>query len=437
MREIISLHVGQCGNRIGEKFWEAITTEHEIDRATGQLSEDKEGNLNVLFREGRNNRYVPRAILVDTDPGCLDSIRSGGDCRYLFSPENTVHGNTGTSNNWGTGHYEREELLEQTMDVIRIEVERCDRLSGFQLTHSLSGGSGSGFGTRMLAQVREQYSDPIINIYSVIPDSTTGLVNAVYNSVLSIHQIVENADMCVFLDNISLSGICEKRQNISKPSFSQLNSLAASVMSDCCSMQRFSGTMGTCDWRKMAVNMVPFPRMHFFFASWVPVISKPNSPYANTSASDLCTMAYEKSNITLNINPDHGRYITSSLLCRGDMTSYEVEYFNPTQTRHHNKFAEWIPDNTFKSITKHPPSGVNRSVCMLGSSSAIQEPIRFMSQQFTEMFRRNAFIHWYEAAGMDKMEFTEAESNCNDLISEYQGGDCCCYEDESWDEEDE
>ena len=36
------------------------------------------------------------------------------------------------------------------------------------------------------------------------------------------------------------------------------------------------------------------------------------------------------------------------------------------------------------------------------------------------MFRRKAWIHWYTAEGMDEMEFTEAESNMNDLVAEYQ-----------------
>ncbi len=34
----------------------------------------------------------------------------------------------------------------------------------------------------------------------------------------------------------------------------------------------------------------------------------------------------------------------------------------------------------------------------------------------TAMFRRKAFLHWYTGEGMDEMEFTEAESNMNDLV---------------------
>merc|ERR1711970_1108060 len=48
------------------------------------------------------------------------------------------------------------------------------------------------------------------------------------------------------------------------------------------------------------------------------------------------------------------------------------------------------------------------------------EPGTMDSEQFTGMFRRKAFVHRYTGEGMDEMEFTEAESNMNDLISEYQ-----------------
>lgn len=36
------------------------------------------------------------------------------------------------------------------------------------------------------------------------------------------------------------------------------------------------------------------------------------------------------------------------------------------------------------------------------------------------MFKRKAFLHWYTGEGMDELEFTEAESNINDLLTEYQ-----------------
>ena len=57
-------------------------------------------------------------------------------------------------------------------------------------------------------------------------------------------------------------------------------------------------------------------------------------------------------------------------------------------------------------------------------------------EYFTAMFRRKAFLHWYTGEGMDEMEFTEAESNMNDLVSEYQQyQDATAEEEGEFDEE--
>ena len=60
------------------------------------------------------------------------------------------------------------------------------------------------------------------------------------------------------------------------------------------------------------------------------------------------------------------------------------------------------------------------AVAFAGNSTAIQEMFKRVAEYFTAMFRRKAFLHWYTGEGMDEMEFTEAESNMKDLVSEYQ-----------------
>ena len=46
-------------------------------------------------------------------------------------------------------------------------------------------------------------------------------------------------------------------------------------------------------------------------------------------------------------------------------------------------------------------------------------------------------MHWYTGEGMDEMEFTEAESNMNDLVSEYQQYQDASVEEEEYDEDDD
>ena len=57
---------------------------------------------------------------------------------------------------------------------------------------------------------------------------------------------------------------------------------------------------------------------------------------------------------------------------------------------------------------------------MLANSTAIQETFKRVDEQFSVMFRRKVFLHGYTQEGMDESEFTEAEGNLKDLISEYQ-----------------
>ena len=63
------------------------------------------------------------------------------------------------------------------LDVVRKESESCDCLQGFQLTHSLGGGTGSGMGTLLISKIREEYPDRIMNTFSVVPSPKVNLVN--------------------------------------------------------------------------------------------------------------------------------------------------------------------------------------------------------------------------------------------------------------------
>merc|ERR1712061_130911 len=73
MREIVHLQAGQCGNQIGAKFWEIISDEHGID-PTGSYNGESDLQLeriNVYYNEATGGKYVPRAVLVDLEPGTL------------------------------------------------------------------------------------------------------------------------------------------------------------------------------------------------------------------------------------------------------------------------------------------------------------------------------------------------------------------------------
>nr|KAF6380796.1 tubulin beta 2A class IIa [Myotis myotis] len=346
MREIVHIQAGQCGNQIGAKFWEVISDEHGID-PTGSYHGDSELQLeriNVYYNEAAGNKYVPRAILVDLEPGTMDSVRSG-PFGQIFRPDNFVFGQSGAGNNWAKGHYtEGAELVDSVLDVVRKESESCDCLQGFQLTHSLVSATMSGVTT------------------------------------------------CL----------------------------------------RFPGQLNA-DLRKLAVNMVPFPRLHFFMPGFAPLTSRGSQQYRALTVPELTQQMFDSKNMMAACDPRHGRYLTVAAIFRGRMSMKEVdEQMLNVQNKNSSYFVEWIPNNVKTAVCDIPPRGLKMSATFIGNSTAIQELFKRISEQFTAMFRRKAFLHWYTGEGMDEMEFTEAESNMNDLVSEYQQ-----YQDATADEQGE
>ena len=88
------------------QFWEIISDEHGID-PTGTYNGDSDLQLeriNVYYNEASGGKYVPRAVLVDLEPGTMDSVRSG-PYGQIFRPDNFVFGQSGAGNNWAKGHY--------------------------------------------------------------------------------------------------------------------------------------------------------------------------------------------------------------------------------------------------------------------------------------------------------------------------------------------
>ncbi|OIW10130.1 hypothetical protein TanjilG_21967 [Lupinus angustifolius] len=423
MREILHIQVGQCGNQIGSKFWEVVCDEHGID-PIGQYigkSQLQVERVNVYYNEAINGRYVPRAVLMDLEPGTMDAVRAG-PYGQIFRPDNFVFGQSGAGNNFAKGHYtEGADLIDSVLDVVRKEVENCDCLQGFQVCHSLGGGTGSGTGTLLISKIREEYPDRMMLTFSVFPSpKVSETVVEPYNATLSVHHLVENSDECMVLDNEALYDICFRTLKLATPTFGDLNHLVSATMSGVTCCLRFPGQLNS-DLRKLAVNLIPFPRLHFFMVGFAPLTSRGSHGYSALSVPELTQQMWDAKNMMCAADPRNGRYLTASAVFRGKISTKEVdEQILNVQNRNSSFFVEWIPNNVKSSVCDIPPRGFSMASTFIGNSTSIQEMFRRLSGQFTAMFRRKAFLHWYTGEGMDEMEFTEAESNMNDLIAEYQ-----------------
>ncbi|GJR70254.1 tubulin beta-2 chain-like protein [Tanacetum coccineum] len=361
MREILHIQGGQCGNQIGAKFWEVVCAEHGID-VTGKYTGDAALQLeriNVYYNEASGGRFVPRAVLMDLEPGTMDSLRSGA-YGQIFRPDNFVFGQSGAGNNWAKGHYtEGAELIDSVLDVVRKEAENCDCLQDPQ-------------------KIREEYPDSMMMTFSVFPSpKVSDTVVEPYNATLSVHQLVENADECMVLDNEALYDICFRTLKLTTPSFGDLNHLISATMSGVTCCLRFPGQLNS-DLRKLAVNLI-LPR----------------------SILSCCP----------------GRYLTAPAIYRGKVSTKEVdEQIQNVQNKNSSYFVKWIPNNVKSTVCDIPSTGLKMASTFIGNSTSIKKMFRRVSEQFTAMFRRKAFLHWYtgEGGGATQLSSTGYAQQCYD-----------------------
>lgn len=86
----------------------------------------------------------------------------------------------------------------------------------------------------------------------------------------------------MIIDNEALYNICTSTLQLKHPTYGDLNHIVSSAMSGVTACIRFPGQLNS-DLRKLAVNLIPFPRLHFFSVGFAPLTSRGLMPYKTYS----------------------------------------------------------------------------------------------------------------------------------------------------------
>lgn len=78
---------------------------------------------------------------------------------------------------------------------------------------------------------------------------------------------------------------------------------------------RFPGQLNA-DLRKLAVNMVPFPRLHFFMSGFAPLTSRVSQQYRMITVAELVQQMFDPKNMMVAADPRDGRYLTVATMFR-------------------------------------------------------------------------------------------------------------------------
>jgi tubulin beta len=162
--------------------------------------------------------------------------------------------------------------------------------------------------------------------------------------LFDVQQLVENSDETFCIDNEALYDICIRTLKLNAPTYGDLNNLVSPVMSGITTCLRFPGQLNS-DLRKLAVNMVPFPRLHFFMVGFAPLTPYGSLQFRPLSVAELTQQMFNPTNMMAACDPRQGRYLSVAAIFRGKVSMKEVdEQMRSVQTKNSNYCAHPYSD---------------------------------------------------------------------------------------------
>lgn len=375
-------------------------------------------------------------MLVDTDSAALNGIGGGGG-GGRFKEETLVGGSGGTGSNWARG-YNDIKIARRVLDAVQSAAERCDRLQGFQMVHSLGGGTGSGLGARVLDEVRHRYPGRTVNTFSVVPSSSVSATAIEpYNAALTMARLIGGADNTYFADNRALyDAYTTGPMTYGGPAYADLNHLVTQTMSGVTTGLRFAGELNA-DMRKCTANLVPYPKMHFFVPGFAPLTFRGQTagPRLCTSATLLQTVPELQSivnrlfvTVARDYRPPRNRGGRRSAVVAAAVT-LRGRNLHATQSPRTvmqavaaaaSEHGQCPPENVKAAVYDVPSHGIDLSGTVVANSTAVADVFGRVCRRYSTMFAKKAFLHLFTDEGMIDDDFRHARDDIESLTAEYK-----------------
>ena len=423
-REIITINVGQCGNQLGSEFFKRICKEHGIE-ADGSLAtqQDFHDRKDIFFYQSDDQRYIPRSINIDMEPRVLESIKANG-WNNFYNPENFIIPSTnGAGNQWVNGYFIGEKM-SQIEEVIDREVEHCDNLESFFICHSITGGTGSGLGSRIIEFLSDKYPKSIIQSFAVATSqSESDVVVAPYNSILTMKRLITECNSVVLFDNQSLSNIASTQLGIEEASMSDMNSIIAASMSSFTAGLRFPSTIYN-GLNSYLIHLCPSKFSHFLSTSYTP-FRNVNRSTSQTNAIDVMKRLIQQQNMMSPTNLKEGKFISMCDFFQGNITTDEIN--DALQRFSDKKIATFVDNNQdpMKIINSRNSPLIQQhnrvTGMMLANHTGVKSFFNTLVTKFNSLYQKKAYIDQYiESFGNNTQEFDESKEIVNCVKEEYE-----------------
>eukprot|EP00903_Cladosiphon_okamuranus_P019688 g18092.t1 len=494
---VVTVQVGQCGNQIGASLFQALhdhvnqapageqgnTTDAEQARAAcrrGFFRDDGVARAVIIDTEPkviqrivascgeqeasarttstRDNRQTPRSGRNASDRrGSADGARDssvgggGGGWRYDSGTQVCCHAQGGAANNWAYGyHAHGATFTEACLEGVRRETERCDRLAGLCILHSLAGGTGSGLGTCLTEALRDHLPSAFSLNTVVCAHSSGEVILQNYNTLFTLSKLAKCSDGILVVENEAATAVCRKLLRLERPSHADLNkvicnNLVGALAPAAATPQRQAGGGALLHLGDKLAHLCPNKDFIFLRASVVPQIPDRSRAFTSTTWEALTRRAYQmhitgaladldldwrkKASYGAGAGVGLNQSVASLLTFhgagwggegggRGDAAQSLPP--PPESFRNRGLYAGWSPAPLMECRSPLRLHGHDRGISLLSNSQAVLRVLETAVDKSRGMYAAGAYLHQYAQFGAERDDFEEAFLGVGQAVENYR-----------------
>uniref|UniRef100_A0A3P9C2U2 Tubulin delta chain n=1 Tax=Maylandia zebra TaxID=106582 RepID=A0A3P9C2U2_9CICH len=382
---VVTVQLGQCGNQVGQELFDIICS----DAQEGQRKTYSAASCERFFHQTAQGDLVARALLVDMEPKVINrsmsmAAKSG---RWSYGASSHFSQKQGSGNNWANGYCVHGPCHRDAVEeLVRREVERCDRLAGLIAMMSVAGGTGSGVGTYVTQCLRDIYPSSFILNHLTWPYGTGEVIVQNYNSVLTLAHLYQLSDAILVHENDTVHRICSRLLNIKHISFSDVNRVIAHQLGSILQPALTADSHGAYSRNPLGIDWQVRPP------------ADPGRSRSLTGGSFNTSLA-------------------NLLILRGkDVYSAETGGIDDPAL-----YTSWLSSKEAFSLWKSPVpfNKYEKSATLVSNSQALLRPLDDMVGKAWNMFASRAYIHQYIKFGISEEDFLDSFTSLEQVISSY------------------
>jgi len=402
MKELLLLHVGGAGCRMGEACWDLFAQEASLQK-DGSIPN---GASSALFEELPTSKARARGIFIDENTTMADLRKNPH--HQLFHPDDLIGSNEDSHGLYTVGNYLRKDLVSTAMERCRRQIEAMDGFQGFIKTYGSYGGTGAGLGNALSNRLGEEFGNKACLEFPLFPSRTfSDSVVEPYNHGFWLMDMMERegSRRCILpMENERLYEQCLVQLGIANPTIHDVNRLIAQHVShQTMGIRAPQGAPFSMDLAEFVSKLQLDSTRRFMQSSLCPVTKKGTMDELIGTSLNVC------GNGVLNVNV--GKTMGLIMNYSGNVSCGEMSRsVREIRQNESIKFALNTPFGVHVTYNKANPvfatqTGYKQgtqSIAVTCHNSDIKSTIQRNADNYQKIFNTRAFLHWFVGIGISE-----------------------------------